>query len=185
MMMKHSTNRTGTVSVMAMLFLAVFASLAAAMAVSSQSNLLSADTQQRGQRSLAASETGVQFAQFRLAQIANNTTTTQGSITGATADAMWTQVANTLHTTVGVESQFLNSPTITYDGEGVPQRVELGSVAVSNNANAPTFRVSFEQHPLVGEDYGSAYYQRAPYNVGGGANLYTADGKRGDGDQPD
>lgn len=176
MIMKRNAHQRGVVSVLAMFFLAIFASLAAAMAMTAQTNLLSADTNHHGNRALAAAETGVQFARFRLAGIADSVTTTKGEIAGTIADDLWAQVAMQLYTVVGVESQFLDSPTIAYDEGGVPQRVELGRIRVSNDNEAPTVSVSVEQHPIDGEDYGSAYYQRAPYNVGGGANIYTADG---------
>ncbi len=177
MNMKRNASQRGAVSVLAMLFLAIFASLAAAMAMSAQTNLLSADTNHHGNRALAASETGVQFARFRLASIADGVTTTKGEIEGDIADDLWTQVAMQLYTAVGVESQFLDSPTISYDGEGVPQKVELGRIRLGGATDDPTFRVTVEQHPIDGENYGSAYYQRTPYNVGGAANLYTADGE--------
>jgi hypothetical protein len=173
--MNSSPNERGMVSVMAMLFLAIFASLATAMAMSAQANLLSADTQQRGYRALSAAETGVQFARFRLSQIAATVTTTEGDINGEIAADLWSQVAVQLYAVVGAEDQFLDSPAIAYGSDGVPARVELGRLRLGSDANEPTVRITVAQHPIDGEEYGAAYYQRMPY-AASVDNPYTADG---------
>ena len=87
-MVYRSRNR-GIVSVLAMLFIVVFSALAAAMAVVAQGNLRTAETYQRFNRALAAAETGMKFARFRVNRIARTVTTTHGEITPERADEHW------------------------------------------------------------------------------------------------
>jgi len=63
--------RRGVAAILAMMFLVIFASLAAAMAVVSQGNLRVADTNLKIGRSLAAAETGMNLMVRRLEQVAN------------------------------------------------------------------------------------------------------------------
>ncbi len=58
--------RRGVSSVLAMMFLVIFSSLAAAMAVVAQSNLRTADSALKLSRAMSAAETGMVFAQRRL-----------------------------------------------------------------------------------------------------------------------
>jgi hypothetical protein len=60
--------RRGVSSVLAMMFLVVFGSLAAAMAVVAQGNLRSADSAMKVSRAMSAAETGLVFATRRLAE---------------------------------------------------------------------------------------------------------------------
>jgi len=175
--MHRTASRRGVATVLAMMFLAIFGSLAAAMMVVSQSNLQSADTYQHSYRSLAAAETGVEFARYRLSQIAATVTTTKGSIDAELADDLWGQVAAKLFTEASLESQFNGSASIDYDADGNAQRVVLGPVATEAGPDAATFQMTLEQHPVIGENYDGLYYQRSPFNVGGGANAYTEDGE--------
>ena len=58
----------GAAAVLSMMFLVIFGSLAAAMAIVSQGNLHTADTHLQVNRSLAASETGMRLMMHRLSQ---------------------------------------------------------------------------------------------------------------------
>jgi len=174
--LNRNAGRRGIATVLAMMFLAIFGSLAAAMMIVSQSNLQSAETYQHSYRALAAAETGVEFARYRLATIASTVTTDKGAIDADLADALWGQVAATLFLQATTESQFNGSASIDYDEDGNAQRLVLGPVATESTSDAPTFAITLEQHPITGEDYDGAYYQRAPFNVGSGLNAYTADG---------
>lgn len=173
--LRHPRQR-GVASLLAMIFLAIFASLATAMALVSQSNLRSADTYQHANRALAASETGVQFAKYELATLSATVTTNKGTIDATLAKTLWAQVALKLYGQIGVQAQFLDNPQITYDPQGNAKRVVLGRVRCGGDDQAATFQLTFEAHPLTGEDYGSAFYQHSPYNISGGVNDYTADG---------
>ena len=66
-----AARRRGVAAILAMMFLVIFASLAAAMAVVSQGNLRVADTNLKIGRSLAAAETGMELMVRRLEQVAN------------------------------------------------------------------------------------------------------------------
>ena len=150
-----------------MLFLAVFASLAAAMAMVAQTNLRSADTSLNASRALAATETGVTFARYRLAEVASGFTTDKGEIDASLAQSIWAQVSAAFNAALAAKAHYDN-----------------GWIAVSSEPGSPRFRITLEQHPITGEDYGSAMYQRAPYSMDGGDNEFTADGLPVAGDNP-
>ncbi|MBI1369404.1 MAG: hypothetical protein GC162_12215 [Planctomycetes bacterium] len=168
----RTTHRNrGIVSVLAMMFIVIFSALAAAMAIVSQGNLQTANTYQHVNRSLAAAETGMKWAQYRVGEIAASITTPKGEIDEALADQIWPVMRDQIITDMGSELHSLENYTLVGD------RLTLGRIAVDDSPNAPTFQIVIERHPLAGEDYGSDYYQRAPYNVGGGANVLTANGE--------
>ena len=70
----------GAAALLAMMFLVIFGSLAAAMAVVSQGNLHTADTHIKVNRSLAAAETGMRLMIFRLADASSVVLTRSGAI---------------------------------------------------------------------------------------------------------
>lgn len=156
---KPAARPNGFALLMAMLFLAVFASLAAAMALVAQGNLRSADTTHRANRALAAAETGVTFARYRLAEIAVNHTTDKGEIDAQLATTMWASISSQFNAALVGEAHY-----------------DDGWIATSDESSAPRFQIQSQQHPISGEDYGAARYQRDPYNAGGGDNAFTADG---------
>jgi hypothetical protein len=163
--------QSGVVAILAMLFLVIFSALATAMALVSQANLRSADTYQHVNRSAAAAETGMQWSAFRVAQVASMITTTKGEIDATIADAIWPVLRDQIMNTLGADLHQLEPATL------VDEKITLGRIHVGSEDGAPTFRITIARHPLAGENYGSAYYQRAPYNIGGGANEFTADGQ--------
>lgn len=138
-----------------MLFLVIFGSLAAAMAIVSQGNLATADNQLKIDRSLAAAETGVQFVHYYLDRAARQVTTRDGLITTDNAPALWTQVRSELSTMLDEETG--GTPT-SLDGGGL----EIGPVRVG--PNAPEFTATLMPHPIADEDYTSDYYQRPPFD---------------------
>jgi hypothetical protein len=181
---RHITLRTtsarhrAVVSVMAMMFLVIFASLAAAMAIVSQGNLRTAESYRRVNRALATAETGIDWFNFRLTAIGQNITTTKGDIDAALASQIWDimrqqiidDMASELHTTT----------SISLSG----QRVTLGWIALEPGTGGPTFQISIEPHPLPGENYNAPMYQRAPYNLADGSNPFTDDGQPVSADNP-
>ncbi len=74
--------RRGSAAVLAMMFLVIFGSLAAAMAIVSQGNLATADSQLKINRSLAAAESGLLFVESRLNHVAQTVKTREGLIDG-------------------------------------------------------------------------------------------------------
>ena len=175
----------GAAALLAMMFLVIFGSLAAAMAIVSQGNLHTAETHIKVNRSQAASETGMRLMIFRLADSASAVYTRSGAIydpsdatyistltvsdlSGDTtgmptnvllgkADAIWDEISDVLVTSLSGEFHNQQEPYI--DGNGV---VNVGPIAVG--PNAPSFTATFTPHPIAGEDYNSDYYQRPPYD---------------------
>lgn len=162
--------RSGVIAIMAMLFLVVFSALAAAMALVTQANLRTADTYQHVNRANAAAETGLAWASYRVAQIAKSIMTTKGEIDVTMADTIWPVLRDQIVNTMGSELHLLE------ESVQLNEKITLGRIRAGPETTAPTFRITIERHPLAGENYGSAYYQRAPYNIGSGANQFTADG---------
>jgi len=169
--MSNSFRNHGIVSVLAMMFMVIFSALAAAMAIVSQGNLQTANTYQHVNRSLAAAETGLKWSNHRISEIASTIYTTKGEIDEDMADTLWPVLRDEILNEMGTELHSMESASV------VGEKITLGRVAVGDESNAPTFQIIVERHPLAGEDYGSTYYQRAPYNIGGGANEFTANGE--------
>ena len=182
----------GAAAVLSMMFLVIFGSLAAAMAIVSQGNLHTADTHLQVNRSLAASETGMRLMMHRLSQASQTVLTRSGTVwdpnagtyittlnasdlAGDTsgmpvdvllgrADAIWSEVSATLATSFAGELHNQQEPYI--DSDNV---LHVGPIAIG--PNAPSFTATFTPHPIVGEDYGSDYYTRPPYSdIGISAN---------------
>ncbi len=82
--------RRGVSSVLAMLYLVMFGSLAAAMAVVAQSNLRTADSSIRVSRAMSAAETGLVFGARRLAEQASRFVVVSGTVDADFAFDLWT-----------------------------------------------------------------------------------------------
>ncbi|MGP1347538.1 MAG: hypothetical protein ACTS3F_12850 [Phycisphaerales bacterium] len=82
-------SRRGVVSILAMMFLVMFGSLAGAMAAVTQGNLRSASSHLRMTRALGAVDTGFQIAEARLLEAAQRTITARGEITPEYAAELW------------------------------------------------------------------------------------------------
>lgn len=81
--------RRGVVSVLAMMFLILFGSLAAAMAIMSRGNIVTAATHQHVIRSLGAAETGLGVAQARLAEAASRFVVAKGVVDTGFGQRLW------------------------------------------------------------------------------------------------
>lgn len=179
----------GAAALLAMMFLVIFGSLAAAMAIVSQGNLHTAETHIKVNRSQAASETGLRLMIYRLSDAASTVYTRSGAIydpndgtyistltvsdlSGDTtgmptdvllgkADAIWDEVAYELinNTEFGMAGEFHNQQEPFVDASGV---VHVGPIAVG--PNEPSFTATFTPHPIAGEDYDSDFYDRPPYD---------------------
>ena len=86
----HPVRRRGVSSVLAMLYLVMFGSLAAAMAVVAQSNLRTADSSIRVSRAMSAAETGLVFGARRLAEQASRFVVVSGTVDADFAFDLWT-----------------------------------------------------------------------------------------------
>jgi hypothetical protein len=172
MMMRHSANhcagraprrrfsraRSGGVgALLAMMYLVIFASLAAAMAIVAQGNLSTADSFMKVNQTLAAAETGLKIIEHQLDTACAATTTRNGEITATTATTLWPLVAATMRTNMSGAVHNLAEPRI------VNSQLAIGPIVIG--PGAPTFTATLTPHPIPGEDYNSAYYRRPPYST--------------------
>ena len=86
---RRAGTRHGVSSVLAMMFLVIFGSLAAAMAVVAQGNLRTADSYLKVSRAMSAAETGLVFAKRRLASESSRFVVTKGVIDEDYGYALW------------------------------------------------------------------------------------------------
>ncbi len=83
------TSRRGVASVLAMMFLVIFGSLAAVMAVVAQGNLRTADSALKMSRAMSAAETGLVFAKRRLAEQGKRFVIKKGVVDAEYAEELW------------------------------------------------------------------------------------------------
>ena len=88
-------NRRGVASVLAMMFLVIFGSLAAAMAVVATGNLRTADVSLRVSRATSAAEAGLVYGSWILEQEAKRFVVRKGEIDASYADDLWNGTWNT------------------------------------------------------------------------------------------
>ena len=81
--------RRGVSSVLAMMFMVMFGSLAAAMAVVAQTNMKTAESGLRVSRAMSAAETGLAFATDRLASESARFVVERGVIDGDFGERLW------------------------------------------------------------------------------------------------
>jgi outer membrane protein assembly factor BamB len=81
--------RRGVASVLAMMFIVMFGSLAAVMAVVAQGNVRTAQSHLQVTRALSAAETGLSFASRRLGEATARFVVEKGTITSDFGDALW------------------------------------------------------------------------------------------------
>lgn len=181
-----------------MMFLVIFGSLAAAMAIVSQGNLHTAETHIKVNRSLAASETGMRMIMYRLSQATDTVLTRSGTVWDPAAgtyittlnssdlasdtsgmpvdvllgksDAIWAEVAATLASQFSGELHNQQEPFI--DGDNV---LHIGPIAVA--PAGPSFKATLTQHPILNEDYDSQYYTRPPYSDMAVSSANPLDGR--------
>lgn len=188
----------GAAAVLAMMFLVIFGSLAAAMAIVSQGNLHTADTHLKVNRSLAAAETGLHLMIYRLSEASSKVLTRSGTVwdpdSGSyittlkasdmvgdasgmpvdvllgKADAVWDEIAAEL--AAEIAGEFHNQAEPYIDASRV---LHVGPIAVG--PDAPAFTATFTPHPIAGEDYDSDYYNRPPYSDMGVSAASPLDGR--------
>ena len=164
---QHSRQR-GSAAVIAMMFLVIFSSLAAAMAIVSQGNLTTADSSLKINRSLAAAETGMRFMIYRVNQVTqgdpdaaitlDGIKTRTGDIDASAAATLWADVRTDLRNLLASDFQYQQDNTPYVDGESliVPE--------ISVGPGQPMFSATFEPHPIADENYDAAIYQHPPYS---------------------
>ncbi|MDX9911092.1 MAG: hypothetical protein RBS39_04600 [Phycisphaerales bacterium] len=85
----RTAKRRGVASVLAMMFLIMFGSLVAAMAVVSRGNIRTAETHQHVLRAMGAAETGMRVAEARLGEAASRFVVAKSTIDGSFAWNLW------------------------------------------------------------------------------------------------
>jgi hypothetical protein len=88
-LMARAAMRRGVASVLAMMFLVIFGSLAAVMAVVAQANLRTADSYLKVTRASGAAETGLVFASRRLSEAAARFVVTKGVVDDDFGTKLW------------------------------------------------------------------------------------------------
>src|SRR5436190_2065948 len=83
-------HRRAVVSVLSMMFLILFGSLAAAMAIMSRGNIITAATHQHVSRALGAAETGLAVATARLQEATERFVVAKGIVDSAYGQRLWT-----------------------------------------------------------------------------------------------
>jgi len=81
--------RRGVSSILAMMFLVIFASLASVMAVVAQGNLRTANSHLQVSRAMGAAETGLVFAQRRLSESTARFIVDKGTVDSEFGDKLW------------------------------------------------------------------------------------------------
>lgn len=164
---RHNRER-GVAAVLAMMFLVIFSSLAAAMAIVSQGNLSTADSSLKINRSLAAAETGMRFMIYRINQVTQGdpdvTTVTldgikirEGEIDTDLADDLWDDVRTQLLDLLTGDNHYVGIGPHEIGNTLVVTGISLG-------AGQPSFDATFEPHPLNNHNYDDDVYQRPPYS---------------------
>lgn len=166
-------SRRGVASVLAMMFLVIFSSLAAAMAVVAQGNLRTADSGMKLSRAMSAAETGLTFATRRLASESSRFVVSKGVVDSTFATKLWLGTySGTSDGTVTVRpptGYTVSTPPLgiiyavrdahladshsdiidTGDSSLPAINTQYGTLSVrpirlSSNENAPYFRLSYE-----------------------------------------
>lgn len=86
---RSSARERGVASILSMMFLILFGSLAAAMAIASKGNIRTASTHVHVVRALGAAETGLHIASARLHEAAQRFIISKSDITGGLASELW------------------------------------------------------------------------------------------------
>ncbi len=164
-------SRRGVASVLAMMFLVIFGSLAAVMAVVAQGNVRTAHSHLQVNRAMSAAETGLSFAARRLTESAQRFVVEKGLVTDEFGEKLWNgtwEVSDgevTILDPVGFEegapatslaTAVLNAHAadahnliIDPGDELLPDIDEFGKlvvrpIAVTTDENAATFKLSYE-----------------------------------------
>lgn len=142
--------RRGVVSVLSMMFLILFGSLAAAMAIMSKGNVTTAATHQHVQRAMGAAETGLRVAEERLREAAGRFVVSRGEVDAGFGRYLWASAETGVHPTYG-EVQVV-APKSYADTSGSPRGIIRALMQIhdrdaaiivapeSGNLNAPAIR---------------------------------------------
>jgi len=156
----------GAAALLAMMFLVIFSSLAAAMAIVSQGNLNTADSSLKINRSLAAAETGMQFMMHRVNQVTKGDLGAglagikirEGEIDPTLAATLWLDTRDQLLALLANDLQYGGGVFDTTNGGLTVPYVNIGD-------GQPQFTATFTPHPFADTAvYDDPSYQQSPYS---------------------
>ncbi|MGA1223487.1 MAG: hypothetical protein ACO31E_02845, partial [Phycisphaerales bacterium] len=133
--------RRGVASVLAMLFLVIFGSLAAAMAIVAQGNLRTADSSLKVSRAQSAAESGLVFAQRRLEKQTARFVIAKGVVDPEFAERLW------LGSWMGSDGAVTVLPAAGYSAPDSPDGV-AAAVRDAHLADASSFAPNAEHQGL-------------------------------------
>ncbi len=113
-----------------MMFLVIFSSLAAAMAIVAQGNLATADTHMKINRALSAAETGMRYLANRINLAARQVPTADGVIDADNAPDLWVSLRDKLMEDLAAHSHFLDGPYQVITNADGSTSLLIGAVAV-------------------------------------------------------
>ena len=189
---RRAPRQRGITAVLSMMFLLIFGSLAAAMAIVSQGNLQTADSHLKINRSLAAAETGMNLLAYRLEQVTQGDLTnpskfpgiktTAGLIHDGTLDdpqgnayGLWRDIAEAMETALLTDTHYVSGTPLVDDdtlgtdafGRKIPM-LRVPAVRITGDENV-YFEATMMPHPLPLSEQPSAlgyddpFYDRLPY----------------------
>lgn len=150
--------RRGVASVLAMMFLILFGSLAAAMAIASKGNIKTASTHLHVSRAMGAAETGLAVARVRLAGAASRFVVSHSQVDADFGSKLWTG------DTSGVGTVTVIPPPSGYSESQNPAGI----------AQALAHEHAADQNVVTGVAGDAPVISRAPTDAD--ANIYQADG---------
>ncbi len=124
MISRLSAHRRGIASVLAMMFLVLFGSLIAAMAVSSTGNIRTANMHLHVMRAMSAAETGLAIAEHRLNEASSRFIVAESDMDTTLSWALWTGNG----TDIGVHQVL--PPTMGYSEAGLPTGISQALVNI-------------------------------------------------------
>ncbi len=141
--------RRGVASVLAMMFMVLFSSLAVAMAIVSQGNLRTAETHLQVMRAMGGAETGLVIAQRRLEDAASRFVVERGAIDSGFAERLWSGSLSGGSLASGGDGDVNVSPPPSGHSEGAPPAgimqalrnafaAELNVIPLADAPSAPT-----------------------------------------------
>jgi hypothetical protein len=133
--------RRGVASVLAMLFLVIFGSLAAAMAIVAQGNLRTADSSLKVSRAQSAAESGLVFAQRRLLTQSKRFVITKGVVDPDFAERLW------MGDWMGSDGTVSVLPPVGYSAPDAPDGI-AAAVRDAHLADASSFAPNAEHQGL-------------------------------------
>lgn len=138
---RRGTPRRGVASVLAMLFLVIFGSLAAAMAIVAQGNLRTADSSLKVSRAQSAAESGLVFAQRRLETQTARFVISKGVVDPGFAERLW------MGSWMGTDGSVTVTPPTGYPAPASPDGI-AAAVRDAHLADASAFAPNAEHQGL-------------------------------------